>query len=96
VGIVPLLRDVPGPVPSSRNTRDRFQEVESHLDAYEFSGGKNRIANTVLRLGFVQDGSASFANSGSNPRALHSRAAGSRALLILPIIGVIDPQRAGN
>jgi len=92
VGIVLLLRDVLARSLFAKYQND-FKKLNRILDAYEPAA--NRIANTVA-VGFVQEREpALFASnrkrSANSPLpVLQVR----ERLLILPIIGVIDPQRA--
>ncbi|HLX12924.1 MAG TPA: STAS domain-containing protein [Bacteroidota bacterium] len=91
VGIVLLLRDV--------LARSLFQKYQSNfdllnrvLDAYEPAA--NRIANTVA-VGFVQERERIIRQQQEAIRELSTPVLQVRErLLILPIIGVIDPQRA--
>lgn len=91
VGIVLLLRDV--------LARSLFKKYQSEfdllnriLDAYEPAA--NRIANTVA-VGFVQERERIIRQQQEAIRELSTPVLQVRErLLILPIIGVIDPQRA--
>src|SRR6202023_4274294 len=91
VGIVLLLRDV--------LARSLFQKYQADfallnrvLDAYEPAA--NRIANTVA-VGFVQERERVIRQQQEAIRELSTPVLQVRErLLILPIIGVIDPQRA--
>lgn len=91
VGIVLLLRDV--------LARSLFQKYQSEfpllnrvLDAYEPAA--NRIANTVA-VGFVQERERIIRQQQEAIRELSTPVLQVRErLLILPIIGVIDAQRA--
>ena len=91
VGIVLLLRDV--------LARSLFKKYQSNfdllnrvLDAYEPAA--NRIANTVA-VGFVQERERIIRQQQEAIRELSTPVLQVRErLLILPIIGVIDPQRA--
>src|SRR5262245_14582876 len=91
VGIVLLLRDV--------LARSLFQKYQGDLtllnhvlDAYEPAA--NRIANTVA-VGFVQERERIIRQQAEAIRELSTPVLQVRErLLILPIIGVIDPQRA--
>ena len=91
VGIVLLLRDV--------LARSLFQKYQADfallnrvLDAYEPAA--NRIANTVA-VGFVQERERVIREQQEAIRELSTPVLQVRErLLILPIIGVIDPQRA--
>jgi rsbT co-antagonist protein RsbR len=91
VGIVLLLRDVLarslfGKYGDNRENLDRI------LDAYEPAA--NRIANTVA-VGFVQERERIIRQQQEAIRELSTPVLPVRErLLILPIIGVIDPQRA--
>jgi len=88
-----LLRDVLARSLFAKYQTD-FKKLNRILDAYEPAA--NRIANTVA-VGFVQERRTLIRQQQEAiTRTLHSRAAGSRAALILPIIGVIDPQRLAN
>jgi rsbT co-antagonist protein RsbR len=90
-GIVLLLRDV--------LARSLFKKYQSEfdllnriLDAYEPAA--NRIANTVA-VGFVQERERIIRQQQEAIRELSTPVLQVRErLLILPIIGVIDPQRA--
>jgi len=63
------------------------------LDAYEPAGKPHRKHG--LAVGFVQSANALFGNSRKQSATLHFPVLQVRErLLILPIIGVIDPQRA--
>jgi len=76
VGIVLLLRDVLARSLFAKYQND-FKKLNRILDAYEPAA--NRIANTVA-VGFVQERERVIRQQqDSNPRTLHSRAAGSRA-----------------
>jgi hypothetical protein len=81
VGIVLLLRDVLARSLFAKYQTD-FKKLNRILDAYEPAA--NRIANTVA-VGFVQ---RQFLELSTPVLQVRER------LLILPIIGVIDPQRA--
>src|ERR1700675_824643 len=91
VGIVLLLRDV--------LARSLFKQYQSDfallnrvLDSYEPAA--NRIANTVA-VGFVQERERIIRQQQEAIRELSTPVLQVRErLLILPIIGVIDPQRA--
>src|SRR3989454_8295623 len=91
IGIVLLLRDV--------LARSLFQKYQANfallnrvLDAYEPAA--NRIANTVAG-GFVQERERIIREQQEAIRELSTPVLQVRErLLILPIIGVIDPQRA--
>src|SRR3989475_4428026 len=91
LGIVLLLRDV--------LARSLFKKLEADpelrnrvLDVYEPAG--NRIANTV-GVGFVQERERIIRQQQEAIRELSTPVLQVRErLLILPIIGVIDPQRA--
>jgi rsbT co-antagonist protein RsbR len=91
VGIVLLLRDV-----LARSLFAKFQadfgKLNRILDAYEPAA--NRIANTVA-VGFVQERERIIREQQEAIRELSTPVLQVRErLLILPIIGVIDPQRA--
>src|SRR3954467_1515911 len=91
VGIVLLLRDV--------LARSLFQKYQGDfallnrvLDAYEPAA--NRIANTVA-VGFVQERERVIRQQPEAIRELSTPVLQVRErLLILPMIGIIDPQRA--
>src|SRR5271157_5603435 len=91
IGIVLLLRDV--------LARSLFAKYQSNfallnriLDAYEPAA--NRVANTVA-VGFVQERERVIREQQEAIRVLSTPVLQVRErLLILPIIGVIDPQRA--
>ena len=91
VGIVLLLRDV-----LARSLFGKYQhnlnKLNRVLDAYEPAA--NRIANTVA-VGFVQERERVIRQQQEAIRELSTPVLQVRdRLLILPIIGVIDPQRA--
>jgi len=91
LGIVLLLRDV-----LARSLFKKYQSdfalLNSVLDAYEPAA--NRIANTVA-VGFVQERERIIRQQQEAIRELSTPVLQVRdRLLILPIIGVIDPQRA--
>src|SRR5438132_3162217 len=91
VGIVLLLRDV-----LARSLFKKYQTdmglLNRVLDAYEPAA--NRIANTVA-VGFVQERERIIREQQEAIRELSTPVLPVRErLLILPIIGVIDPQRA--
>ncbi|MCI0707476.1 MAG: STAS domain-containing protein [Ignavibacteriae bacterium] len=91
VGIVLLLRDV-----LARSLFKKYQSdfalLNSVLDAYEPAA--NRIANTVS-VGFVQERERIIRQQQEAIRELSTPVLQVRErLLILPIIGVIDPQRS--
>src|SRR2546427_555810 len=91
VGIVLLLRDV-----LARSLFKKYQSdfalLNRVLDAYEPAA--NRIANTVA-VGFVQERERIIREQQEAIRELSTPVLQVRErLLILPIIGVIDPQRA--
>ncbi|HSB60481.1 MAG TPA: STAS domain-containing protein, partial [Vicinamibacteria bacterium] len=91
VGIVLLLRDV-----LARSLFGKYQQnfplLNRVLDAYEPAA--NRIANTVA-VGFVQERERIIRQQQEAIRELSTPVLQVRdRLLILPIIGVIDPQRA--
>src|SRR3989454_12245036 len=91
LGIVLLLRDV-----LARSLFGKYQSdfalLNSVLDAYEPAA--NRIATTV-GVGFVEERERVIRQQQEAIRELSTPVLPVRArLLILPIIGVIDPQRA--
>src|ERR1700726_2000381 len=91
LGIVLLLRDV-----LARSLFKKYQSdlgmLNRVLDAYEPAA--NRIANTVA-VGFVQERERVIRQQQEAIRELSTPVLQVRErLLILPIIGVIDPQRA--
>jgi rsbT co-antagonist protein RsbR len=89
LGIVLLLRDV-----LARSLFKKYQGnlLNAVLDAYEPAA--NRIANTVA-VGFVQERERIIRQQQEAIRELSTPVLQVRdRLLILPIIGVIDPQRA--
>jgi len=91
VGIVLLLRDV-----LARSLFSKYQgdsdKLNSILDAYEPAA--NRIAMTVS-VGFVQERERTIREQEEAIRELSTPVLQVRErLLILPIIGLIDPQRA--
>src|SRR5678816_4664033 len=91
VGIVLLLRDV-----LARSLFKKYQnnpnKLNRVLDAYEPAA--NRIANTVA-VGFVQERERVINQQQEAIRELSTPVLQVRErLLILPIIGLIDPQRA--
>jgi rsbT co-antagonist protein RsbR len=91
LGIVLLLRDV-----LARSLFKKYQAdfglLNNVLDAYEPAA--NRIANTVA-VGFVQERERIIRQQQEAIRELSTPVLQVRdRLLILPIIGVIDPQRA--
>jgi len=91
VGIVLLLRDVLARSLFAKYQTD-FAVLERILDAYEPAA--NRIANTVA-VGFVQERERVIREQQEAIRVLSTPVLQVRErLLILPIIGVIDPQRA--
>jgi len=91
VGIVLLLRDVLARSLFARYHAD-FQKLNRILDAYEPAA--NRIAITVA-VGFVQERERTIREQQEAIRELSTPVLQVRErLLILPIIGVIDPQRA--
>src|SRR6516165_7348806 len=91
VGIVLLLRDVLGRSLFAKYQTD-FKKLNRILDAYEPAA--NRIANTVA-VGFVQERERVIRQQQEAIRELSTPVLQVRErLLILPIIGVIDPQRA--
>src|ERR1700704_1306491 len=91
VGIVLLLRDVLARSLFAKYQTD-FALLNRVLDAYEPAA--NRIANTV-GVGFVQERERIIRQQQEAIRELSTPVLQVRErLLILPIIGVIDPQRA--
>src|SRR5262247_3565559 len=91
LGIVLLLRDV-----LARSLFEKYQGdfalLNAVLDAYEPAA--NRIANTVA-VGFVQERERIIRQQQEAIRELSTPVLRVRErLLILPIIGVLDPQRA--
>src|SRR5512145_1261510 len=91
VGIVLLLRDV-----LARSLFNKYQDnvekLNRILDSYEPAA--NRIANTVA-VGFVEERERIIRQQQEAIRELSTPVLQVRErLLILPIIGVIDPQRA--
>jgi len=90
LGIVLLLRDV-----LARSLFEKYLDfalLNAVLDAYEPAA--NRIANTVA-VGFVQERERIIRQQQEAIRELSTPVLQVRdRLLILPIIGVIDPQRA--
>ena len=91
IGIVLLLRDVLARSLFAKYQGD-FGKLNRILDAYEPAG--NRIANTVS-VGFVQERERIIREQQEAIRELSTPVLQVRErLLILPIIGVIDPQRA--
>jgi rsbT co-antagonist protein RsbR len=91
VGIVLLLRDVLARSLFAKY-RHNDQLLERVLDAYEPAA--NRIANTVA-VGFVQERERIIRKQQQAIRELSTPVLPVRdRLLILPIIGAIDPQRA--
>jgi rsbT co-antagonist protein RsbR len=91
VGIVLLLRDVLARSLFAKYRSD-FETLNRILDAYEPAA--NRIANTVA-VGFVQERERVIRQQQEAIRELSTPVLQVRErLLILPIIGVIDPQRA--
>ncbi len=91
VGIVLLLRDVLARSLFGKYRAD-FDKLNRILDAYEPAA--NRIANTVA-VGFVQERERVIRQQQEAIRELSTPVLQVRErLLILPIIGVIDPQRA--
>src|SRR5438552_4861261 len=91
VGIVLLLRDVLARSLFAKYRSD-FALLERILDAYEPAA--NRIATTVA-VGFVQERERTIREQQEAIRELSTPVLQVRdRLLILPIIGVIDPQRA--
>ena len=91
VGIVLLLRDVLARSLFAKYRSD-FALLNRILDAYEPAA--NRIANTVA-VGFVQERERIIREQQEAIRGLSTPVLQVRErLLILPIIGAIDPQRA--
>jgi rsbT co-antagonist protein RsbR len=91
VGIVLLLRDVLARSLFAKYQAD-FKKLNHILDAYEPAA--NRIANTVA-VGFVQERERIIRQQQEAIRELSTPVLQVRErLLILPIIGLIDPQRA--
>src|SRR5579863_6975310 len=91
VGIVLLLRDVLARSLFAKYHAD-FTKLNRILDAYEPAA--NRIANTVA-VGFVQERERIIREQQEAIRELSTAVLQVRErLLVLPIIGVIDPQRA--
>jgi rsbT co-antagonist protein RsbR len=91
IGIVLLLRDVLARSLFAKYQAD-FALLNRILDAYEPAA--NRIANTVA-VGFVQERERVIREQQEAIRVLSTPVLQVRErLLILPIIGVIDPQRA--
>lgn len=91
VGIVLLLRDVLARSLFSKYRED-FALLNRVLDAYEPAA--NRIANTVA-VGFVQERERIIRQQQEAIRELSTPVLQVRErLLILPIIGVVDSQRA--
>ena len=91
IGIVLLLRDVLARSLFGKYQTD-FALLNRILDAYEPAA--NRIANTVA-VGFVQERERIIREQQEAIRELSTPVLQVRErLLILPIIGVIDPQRA--
>jgi rsbT co-antagonist protein RsbR len=91
VGIVLLLRDVLARSLFAKYHED-FTQLYRILDAYEPAA--NRIANTVA-VGFVQERERIILQQQEAIRELSTPVLQVRErLLILPIIGVIDPHRA--
>lgn len=91
VGIVLLLRDVLARSLFAKFRAD-FAHLDRVLDAYEPAA--NRIATTVA-VGFVQERERTIREQQEALRELSTPVLQVRErLLILPIIGLIDPQRA--
>lgn len=91
IGIVLLLRDTLARSLFSKY-RDDFNKLNRILDAYEPAA--NRIANTVA-VGFVQERERVIRDQQEAIRELSTPVLQVRErLLILPMIGIIDPQRA--
>lgn len=93
VGIVLLLRDVLARSLFAKYQND-FKLLNRILDAYEPAA--NRIANTVA-VGFVQERERIIRQQQEAIRELSTPVLQVRErLLILPIIGVMDPHRANQ
>src|SRR5215813_13898012 len=90
IGIVLLLRDVLARSLFAKYQTD-FKKLNRILDAYEPAA--NRIANTVA-VGFVQERERVIRQQQANRELSTPVLQVRERLLILPIIGVIDPQRA--
>src|SRR5437879_557297 len=91
VGIVLLLRDVLARSLFAKYQND-FKKLNRILDAYEPAA--NRIANTVA-VGFVQERERVIRQQAEAIRELSTPVLQVRErLLILPIIGIVDSQRA--
>ncbi len=91
IGIVLLLRDVLARSLFAKYQAD-FEKLNRILDAYEPAA--NRVANTVA-VGFVQERERVIRQQQEAIRELSTPVLQVRErLLILPIIGVIDPHRA--
>jgi rsbT co-antagonist protein RsbR len=91
VGIVLLLRDVLARSLFAKYQGD-FEKLNPILDAYEPAA--NRVAITVA-VGFVQERERTIREQQEAIRELSTPVLQVRErLLILPIIGLIDPQRA--
>ena len=91
VGIVLLLRDVLARSLFAKY-RDNFSKLNRILDAYEPAA--NRIANTVA-VGFVKERERVIREQQEAIRELSTPVLQVRErLLILPIIGIVDPKRA--
>lgn len=91
IGIVLLLRDVLARSLFSKY-RDDFSKLNRILDAYEPAA--NRIANTVA-VGFVQERERVIREQQEAIRELSTPVLQVReGLLILPMIGIIDPKRS--
>lgn len=91
IGIVLLLRDTLARSLFSKY-RDDFDKLNRILDAYEPAA--NRIANTVA-VGFVQERERVIRDQQEAIRELSTPVLQVRErLLILPMIGIIDPQRS--
>lgn len=91
VGIVLLLRDVLARSLFAKY-RDDFSKLNWILDAYEPAA--NRIANTVA-VGFVKERERVIRDQQEAIRELSTPVLQVRErLLILPIIGIVDPKRA--
>jgi rsbT co-antagonist protein RsbR len=91
VGLVLLLRDVLARSLFAKYQTD-FKKLNRILDTYEPAA--NRVANTVA-VGFVQERERVIRQQQEAIRELSTPVLQVRErLLILPIIGIIDPQRA--
>src|SRR5207249_6640500 len=91
VGIVLLLRDVLARSLFAKYHED-FSKLNRILDAYEPAANRNAI---TVAVGFVQDRERIIREQQEAIRELSTPVLQVRAhLLILPIMGVIDPPRA--